>query len=153
MRDERRVGKIEWDRAAEDAASRFSARAAVLPEGGDKTTGVTSEVIEPCAAARQLRYLFGKYVHVNGAPKRSTLDRKGILSSKSFHDPEDTLRAAVRHGYLVEEARYRDRVKRSDGDVYSELVANVREITLSEGISTLLDDLCAATNCSHVPTS
>lgn len=119
----------------------------------DQYTGIPAEIVEPCGPAQQLRYLFGKFIHPNGTPKRSLLDRRGALAGKHPYDPEDTLRAAIKHGYLAEEERFRDRVKRADGDAYSEMVDYVRNLALSEGIRNLLADLCPAEGCPHVPSS
>ena len=114
-------------------------------------TGVAEEIVEPCAAAGQLRYLFGKYIHPNGLAKRAILDRHGVLSGKRFYDAEKTLGAAVRHGYLVGEERYRDRIRRCDGDLYTEIINYVRDLTPSPGLRRLLDELCPVENCRHIP--
>lgn len=119
----------------------------------DEHTGIIVEPIEPCDAARQLRYLFGKFIHPNGAPKRATLDRRGVLSGKPFYDPEKTLKAAVKFGYLTEEERFRDRITRAEGDAYDEMIAFVRDLALSDTIKALLDVVCPKRGCPHVPLS
>jgi hypothetical protein len=73
------------------------------------------------------------------------------LSGKPFFDPEKTLKAAVKFGYLTEEERFRDRIMRAEGDLYDEMVAFVRDLALSDTIRVLLDDLCPKHGCDHVP--
>lgn len=114
-------------------------------------TRVPMKILQPCDAAKQLRYLFGKYVHPNGLAKRAVLDRRGILSGKKICNAEETLQAAVRYGYLVEEQRYRDRIKRCEGDPYSEIVNYVVDLELSPGLRILLNDICSVENCQHIP--
>jgi len=114
-------------------------------------TGVVEPITEPCAAALQLRYLFGKYVYPNGKAKRVFLDKRGVLTGKEYYDREKTLEAAIAHGYLIPEERYRDRISRSSGDVYSEIVHYVEALILSQGLQRLLNDICPVENCQHVP--
>ena len=114
-------------------------------------TGVVEPITEPCAAALQLRYLFGKYVYPNGTAKRVFLDRRAVLTGKEFYNREKTLEAAIAHGYLIPEERYRDRIARSSGDAYSEIVNYVKDLTLSLGLQRLLNDICQIENCQHIP--
>jgi hypothetical protein len=107
---------------------------------------------EPCPTALQLRHLFAKFVRPDGSPRRSWLDRRGLQRGRRFAgsaDMDDLIDAATRHGYLVPKAE-RDLVERASGDHYAELVEYVRDLALSEGLRTLLDDACPAPGCSHV---
>ncbi len=113
--------------------------------------GVVETISDPCAAALQLRYLFCKYVYPNGTAKRVSLDRRGVLAGKEFYDRQKTLEAAVAHGYLVPDERYHDRIVRSSGHVYSEIVNYVKDLTLSEELQRLLNDVCPVENCEHIP--
>ena len=114
-------------------------------------TGVMEPITEPCPAALQLRYLFGKYVSPNGTAKRVVLNKRGVLAGKEFYDRDRTLEAAIAHGYLIPEERYRDRIARSTGELNSEIVNYVRDLILSEGLQRLLGDICPVDNCVHVP--
>lgn len=114
-------------------------------------TGVIESRKEPCAAALQLRYLFGKYVYPNGTAKRVFSDKRSVLTGKEYYDREKTLEAAIAHGYLRSAERYRDRIVRSGGDVYSEIVHYVQDLILSQGLNRLLNDICPLENCQHVP--
>jgi len=113
-------------------------------------TGAAPKAIEPCAAALQLRHLFGKFAYPNGDARRTWLDLKGTLSGKRFADPEATLDAAVRYGYLRKED-WRKRILRQEGDSWGELVRYSTTLDLSPVIRELLDDLCAQPGCPHVP--
>ncbi len=117
----------------------------------EERTGITEPIVEPCAAARQLRYLFGKYVYPDGKAKRAALDRRGVLAGSAFYDRDDTLDAAIKHGYLIPEVRYRGRVGRCDGDMYREMVQYVTDLVLSDGLRNLLNDVCPVEDCRHVP--
>lgn len=114
-------------------------------------TGITPAIVEPCAAANQLRYLFGKYVYPDGESKRAILDRRGILAGSAFYSPQKTLEAAISYGYLTPEVRYRDRIKRCVGDMYHEMVCYATDLILSEGLRNLLNDICPVKNCRHAP--
>lgn len=117
-----------------------------------RRTGTQPPLVEACEAARQLRLLFGKFVYPTGVAKRAILPKRAALSGKAYLDPKETLGAALRHGYLVEEAeRYRDRICRCEGDPYQELVNYVKDLTVSPGLRRLLNDLCPQERCPHVP--
>lgn len=118
----------------------------------DRTEG-RPRMVEPCNACLQLRYLFNKLVYADGTVRRSWLTRRAMLSGKRFHSsPEDVLDTAIRHGYLREEERYRDRVHRPEGQLYSELVGFATRLQVTPGIRGVLDDVCEREDCSHVPT-
>jgi hypothetical protein len=117
-----------------------------------RRTGTQPPLVEACEAARQLRLLFGKFVYPTGVAKRAILPKRAALSGKAYLDPKETLGAALRHGYLVEESeRYRDRICRCEGDPYQELVNYVKDLTVSPGLRRLLNDLCPQERCPHVP--
>ena len=116
-----------------------------------KYTTILVEVVEPCAAAQQLRYFFGKFIHPNGVPKRVTLDRRGIFSGKKYYKPEETLQLIMRYGYFIDEPRYRNRIRRCDGELYDEIVEYVVNLKMSPPLKELLDELCPIENCTHIP--
>ena len=116
----------------------------------ERHTRMAPQILEPCAASRQLRHLFGKFVHPDGTAKRSLLDKRGVLSGKRLFDPGEVLEAAIRYGYLLEEERF-GRIKRPDGDAYSEMVAYVKDLRPSAGLKQLLADICKVERCPHVP--
>jgi hypothetical protein len=112
-------------------------------------TGSAARIVEPCAAAQQLRHLFGKFVYPTGAFRRSWLDRRGTLSGKRYCDPEQVLNAAIRARYLLE--RDRGRIERPEGELYSEFVNYTRDLTVSPGLRALLSEVCDIPGCPHVP--
>jgi len=118
----------------------------------EEHTGKKTPAIEPCGAAKQLRYIFGKFIHPTGEPKRVMIDRMGILSGRPIYLPEKTVKVALKDGYLRQDNRFRDRFQRADGDVYDEMVAYVKDLTISQDLRTLLDDLCPSAKCFHVST-
>ena len=108
------------------------------------------EVQPACAAARQLRHLFGKFVEETGRGRRKDLTKAALLRGKQIvSQPEDILREAIRAGYLVE-APTRSRISRALDDSYSEMVKYRVELQMSPGIRDLLDQACKETGCSHV---
>jgi len=117
-----------------------------------RRTEESASMVEPCNSSLQLRYLFNKLVSPDGTIRRSWLNRRAMLSGKRFHSPtEDVLEAAIRHGYLREEERYRDRIHRPEGRLYSELVEFATSLHLTPGIKALLDDVCDRESCPHSP--
>jgi len=65
---------------------------------------------------------------------------------------EEVRRHLKNHGYLLEEERYRDRIRRPEGPLYSELVGFATSLNITPGIRALLDDVCDKENRPHVPT-
>jgi uncharacterized protein YjbI with pentapeptide repeats len=112
-------------------------------------TGSTPRIVEPCAAAQQLRHLFGKFVYPTGAFRRSRLDRRGTLAGKRYYAPDQVLNAAIRARYLLEGDR--GRIERPEGELYSELVNYTRDLTVSPGLRALLSEVCSLPGCPHVP--
>lgn len=80
--------------------------------------------IRPCRAARQLRFLFSKYVRPDGIARRNWLDERGAAAGRRYIDPRTVLDAARRYGYL-EWDPVRKRYTRSVGEQYSEMIGLV----------------------------
>jgi len=114
-------------------------------------TGMVEPLVNPCDAALQLRYLFSKFICPDGTTKRAILGRPAALGGKEYFDRGKTLEVAIRHGYLISEVRYRDRIGKCEGDKSKEMVNYVMDLTLSPGLRTLLDDICRVRNCQHIP--
>ena len=110
-------------------------------------------MVEPCSSSLQLRCLFNKLVYPDGTVRRTWLTRRAMLSGKRIHSSTtDILDTAIKHRYLLEEERYRDRIHRPEGPLYSELVGFATSLTTTPGIKALLDDVCDKEDCPHVPT-
>ena len=103
-----------------------------------------------CAAARQLRHLFGKYVEETGRGRRKELPERALLRGTHLvPNVEDILREVIRSGYLVD-GPYRGKIRRAEDDSYGEIVKFRTELELSPGLKALLDDMCQDAGCSHV---
>jgi hypothetical protein len=118
------------------------ASGAVIAQGGPR-------YVRPCAAANQLRFLFGKYVRPDGVARRDWLDEKAALSGRRYIDPKPVIEAARRHGYLEWDAARR-RYIRSRGDQYSDMVGLVSKLQISPTIARLLSDVCRQEGCGHL---
>jgi hypothetical protein len=105
--------------------------------------------VRPCAAASQLRFLFGKYVRPDGVARRDWLDEKGALAGRRYLDPKPIIDAARRYGY-VEWDPARKRYLRTRGDHYSDMVALVSKLQISPLIGRLLSEVCRQEGCSHL---
>ena len=104
----------------------------------------------PCAAAEQLRHLFGKYIRPDGTGKRSRLSADAInKGTRYIQRPEEATEASVRAGYLTLDRRL-SRYHRAEGPKYSEMVEFVRRFEASYDIRFLLDDICDRTGCAHI---
>jgi hypothetical protein len=106
-----------------------------------------------CPSARQLLFLFGKFVRPNGEPRRDVLDRKGVLrgrKEKGADSSERFLEAAIEFEFLCQEEKGKQ-IKRARGEKYGEIVTFVKNQVPSRNIVTLLDSLCRIPNCPHVP--
>lgn len=116
-------------------------------------TGEAPEIFEPCPAARQLHYLFGKFLDRSGDVKSNRLEKQMVLTGKRFCDAEETFEAAIRYGYLIRDpARYRQRVWRNrEPTEYSEMCDYIRDWVVSKKIRVLLDEICTVRKCQHVP--
>ncbi len=119
---------------------------AFIGESGKKS----GEALVACAAAKQLRQFFGKFVEETGDPRRKDLGKRAVLSGKQFAPyREDILDEAIRAKYLVDTA-HREKIRRAEGDLYGELVRFRTDLQMSPGIRALLDDTCKESNCPHV---
>lgn len=105
--------------------------------------------VRPCAAANQLRFLFGKYVRPDGGARRDWLDEKAALSGRRYVDPKPVLDAARRHGYLERDS-VRKRYIRSRGDQYSDMIGLVSKLQVTPKLRLLLADVCREQGCNHV---
>ncbi len=114
------------------------------------STGEKHAVVEPCAAALQLRHLFNKFVKPDGSGRRDWHSRKALVSGKRHADPAKTVDAAIRYGYLIPDEG-RDRILRPDGREYSDMIGFATSLNLPPGVRALLDDLCSVKDCQHVP--
>lgn len=108
------------------------------------------DTLSTCAAARQLRLLFGKYVTETGRGRRKDLPVRALMrGSHLVPNLEEIIDEAVRSGYL-EEGQFRGRLQRPEDESYSEIVAFRTELKLSPGLKALLDETCEDTGCAHV---
>jgi len=113
--------------------------------------GKTEVTIGPCPTARQLLFLFHKFIHVDGQARRDILDRRGILRGKQIPNAvslEDCLNALIEFGYFEEKEH--DRIRRASGPKYGEMVAFVKSQLISPQIKVLLDSLCRIPDCKHI---
>jgi hypothetical protein len=105
--------------------------------------------IQPCDAANQVRFLFGKYVRPDGVARRDWLDEKAALAGKRYIDPKRALDAACHHGYLTREPDRR-RYTRSRGDQYSDMIGLVSKLQITPRLRHMLVDLCDVQGCNHI---
>ena len=105
--------------------------------------------IQPCDAANQVRFLFGKYVRSDGVARRDWLDEKGALAGKRYIDPKRALDAACHHGYLTRESD-RKRYTRSRGDQYSDMIGLVSKLQITPRLRHMLVDICDVQGCNHI---
>lgn len=118
-----------------------------------KYTGQELKTEGLCPSARQLMFLFRKYVYPDGQARRNMLDRRGVLrgkKEKGAESPEEFLQAAIDFGFLIEEDKGKN-IKRAQGDKYGEMVSFIKNQVASPSIASLLDSLCRIPNCRHVP--
>ncbi len=118
--------------------------------------GTSSDAVEAkepaCAAARQLRHIFGKFVEETGQGRRKHISERALHRGRQYvsdTDRDAILREAIRAGYLIEGAT-RDRVSRAQDDSYSEIIEFRTDLRLSPGIRAVLDDTCQEADCPHV---
>jgi hypothetical protein len=118
------------------------------------STGRRGPIGGPCPTARQVLFLFRKFIHVDGQGRRDSLDRRGVLRGRQEAGAPSTaecLSASIDFGYL--EPREFNQVRRGGGVRYGEMVGFVKHQQLSPGLRSLLDSLCRAAGCPHVPMS
>lgn len=115
-------------------------------------TGIKEQAEGLCPSARQLLFLFKKFIHVDGQGRRDILDRRGVLRGKKepgAETIENFLRASLDFGYFEEERG--QRIRRASGTKYGEMVTFVKNQITSPDIRSLLDSLCRVPLCTHVP--
>jgi uncharacterized protein YjbI with pentapeptide repeats len=116
-----------------------------------EATGRPEDPGEPCPIALQVAYLFRKFITPLGQPVRDDLKRNGLLAGKRFVGADLTeacLDESARSGYLTG-PDYRERFRRAEGDKYAEMVALVRDSSISDGIGRLISGLCRRPGCLH----
>jgi hypothetical protein len=116
-------------------------------------TGHPRPIKQPCPAALQLTVLFQKFVYPDGTGRRDELPLAALYRGKRYAGaptPEECVRAAIRFAFL-QEPDWRDRVRRSPGDRYNQIVYFVKERRLAAEMRQLLDSLCPMAGCEHLP--
>ncbi len=116
-----------------------------------KATGSPAASGEPCPTALQVSHMFGKFITPLGEPRRAHLNRDGLLSGRRFAGAapsEACLEEAVKAGYFSGPDD-RSRFRRAAGDKYAEMVAFVKDESISDGIGQLIAGLCRKRSCLH----
>ena len=119
----------------------------------EKITDAPSEIKDPCPAAMQLLALFRKYVHADGSGRRNELKSEALQRGRHYTDaprPEECIKQCMTYGYL-QRPNHRQRVERTGGAHYDEIVSYVKEWKMSSNIRSMLDSLCSIDGCPHVP--
>lgn len=115
-----------------------------------KSEHIAEQMPSTCGAARQLRFMFGKFVDETGMPRRKYLPERAMLRGRRIvPHVEEILRGAIRAGYFVEVPN-RDRISRAEDDLYGEMVQFRTDLQMSSGIRALLEDTCKVSECAHV---
>jgi hypothetical protein len=107
--------------------------------------------IRPCRAAKQLRWLFSKYVRPDGIARRNWLDERSAVAGRRLVDPKTVVEAARRHGYLEWDPT-RKRYIRSGGEQYTDMIGLVTKMQITPRLNLLLSDVCSQRGCNHVLT-
>lgn len=116
-----------------------------------RMTGRPSGQKEACPTALQFLHLFGKFITPLGEPRRHNLGRSALIAGKrygSVPDPHACVAGAVRNGYLTG-PDHRSRFRRPDGDKYAETVKFVRDSRISDGLGSMIRELCPRHDCIH----
>lgn len=113
--------------------------------------GVSAALFEPCVWAQQTRMMMGKFVRLDGQPKRSRIDKKALRSGRRMANPDNVMKEMLRDGFLVQDRRFENRVERPSGDrsSWGEMVAFVQFGVASEDIIQLIDHMCGTPGCAH----
>ena len=115
-----------------------------------KTTSTAPADELPCAAAEQLRHLFGKFIRPDGTVKRKWIGTEAIKRGRKYiQKPREALEAAVGAGYLTYQ-KWGDRYNRPETSKYAEMVEFFKNLEPSPEIRYLLDEICGNANCAHV---
>ena len=129
--------------------ARFVDDAAELDGCTGESSDTNGQAAPACAAARQLRQIFGKFVEETGRGRRKHLDKRAVLRGRHIVSyRQDILDEAIRAGYLRDIAR--ERIRRAEDDQYSEIVKFRTDLQMSSGIRALLNETCQEPDCSHV---
>lgn len=129
--------------------ARFADDAAELDGCTGESSDTNGQAAPACAAARQLRQIFGKFVEETGRGRRKHLDKRAVLRGRHIVSyRQDILDEAIRAGYLRDIAR--ERIRRAEDDQYSEIVKFRTDLQMSSGIRALLNETCQEPDCSHV---
>ncbi len=118
----------------------------------EATTGRREPIVGPCPTARQVLFLFRKFIQVDGQPRRDSLDRRGVLRGRQepgAPSTGDCLDAAIDFGYF--QTRDFSQVRRAAGPGYGEMVTFVKSQSLTPGLRSLIDSLCRIPGCRHLP--
>ena len=116
-------------------------------------TGEARPIRGPCPTALQVTVLFQKYVRPDGTGRRDELPRRALLRGKRYPGappPEDCVQAGIKFGFLDEPDR-RDRIRRTTGERYDQVVEFVKDRRLTSDVKQLLDSLCPLPGCDHLP--
>jgi hypothetical protein len=106
----------------------------------------STDSLEPCAAALQLRKLFLKFLFPDGRVRRPSQERNQLLKGINL---VPLLDAALKAGYITR-AHGRDRYVCAKGALCQEMVDFHRKLQASAGIIALLDGVCPERGCAHV---
>ena len=116
-----------------------------------QATGRPERPGEPCPTALQLLRIFSKFVTPLGTGKRDELSSRALLAGRRYAgaaSPEECLARAATGGYLIG-PDYRDRFKRAEGDRYGEIVAFVRDGSVSDSLGRVVAAICPRRGCLH----
>jgi len=120
-------------------------------EWQSRVTGAAAQGASACPTALQVLHLFHKFIHVNGQARRDSIDRRGIVRGKHYAGAppyEDCVDAACNMAFLKPSDRGGG-YDRTTGPLYGDMVAFVRNQTLSHSLRNLLETLCRRPGCVH----
>ena len=118
-------------------------------------TGLVESYGDPCGTALQLRGMFKKFVHDDGAGRRDQLPHHALLRGtvyKGAPTPNDCVAACIKAG-IIEPPNFRNYVRRVAGEPYDEVVEFIKNWTLKPRLRTMIDEICPIKGCQHVPPS
>ncbi len=117
-----------------------------------KNTDRFEDIEEPCPTALQIKKLFLKFINPDGSARRIDLPETALIRGKKISDApplQDCVKACIKHGYL-QDTKFRNRIKRSPGDRYGDMVSFVKDLGITTEIRQLLNSLCPIKGCRHV---
>jgi hypothetical protein len=118
-------------------------------------TGLVESHGDPCGTALQLRGMFKKFVHDDGAGRRDQLPHLALSRGtiyKGAPTPSDCVSACIKAGFF-EPPNFRNYVRRVAGEPYEEIVEFIKNWTLKPRLRTMIDEICPIKGCQHVPPS